>query len=103
MQLAPDLAWVAIGGMEPLDFIDRFGARIAYAHAVDVSAVGSAGHCLETGRGVINYAEVTKALRQCAFAGWVIAETYLGPSWRGARDPEQSARLHFAGLTQAFQ
>ena len=99
MQLAPDLGHAAIGGINPVDFVDRFGARIAYLHAQDVSELGSKGRALETGQGVIKYLEVATALERHDFEGWIIAESHYGPSWAGDRDPDHSARLQFKGLT----
>ena len=102
MELAPDLGWVAIGGIEPVEFIDRFGARITYVHARDVSESGPNGRTLETGQGVIDYSGVIAALERQAFNGWLIAESEFGPSWGGHDDPDQSARLHFAGLKRSL-
>ena len=102
MQLAPDLGWVAIGGINPLDFIDRFGERIAYLHARDVTEFGPNGRCLETGQGAVDYVRVADALERQEFEGWFIAESEFDPSWAGDTDPDQSAHLHFEGLTKSL-
>lgn len=102
MQLAPDLGWVAIGGIEPVQFVSRFGSRIAYVHARDVSEVGPRGHTLEVGRGVIDYVAVAAALDANGFDGWLVAESEYAEPWAGCDDPTESARLHMTALRSAL-
>lgn len=103
LNLAPDLGWVAIGGMPPEAFITRFGSRIKYIHTRGVTELGAGGRTLETGRGVLQYRGIADALEGAGFQGWLIAESEYRPPWAGNDDPDASARLHMNGLTAALR
>jgi sugar phosphate isomerase/epimerase len=103
IQLAPDLGWVAIGGVDPVEFIHRFGSRIAYLHARGVTELGPGGCTVEVGQGILDYDHIAAALERADFRGWVVAESEYRPPWAGNDDPDASARLHMQGLRAALR
>lgn len=96
--LAPDLGWVAHGGMDPAAFIERFGARIAYLHWRDVTGYGREGGFVETGRGLFDHRALLGLLAAEGYNGWLVAESEFNPEWRGLTEPEATARAQYEGL-----
>lgn len=60
--LGPDFNWLLRGGVDPLDFIRRHGARIAYAHLRNQDAGGRWTEDLATG--AMDYTAIALALAQ---------------------------------------
>jgi sugar phosphate isomerase/epimerase len=97
VMLGADLGWVAHAGMQVPEFIARFGARLAYAHVRDVTAIGGGGFT-EVGRGVLNYGAIFAALDAADYRGWLVAESEFGPNWHGADDIEATVAAQLTGL-----
>lgn len=66
-RLGPDLDWLVGAGVDPVDFINRHGDRIVYAHLRDRKTDGVWSEAM--GEGSIDYAAVATALRQHNFVG----------------------------------
>lgn len=101
LMLGADLGWVAHAGMRVEDFLARFGARLAYVHVRDVTAIGAGGFT-EVGRGVLDHGAVLAALDAAGYRGWLVAESEFGPDWRGVDDLAETAAAQFAGLRAAL-
>ena len=101
--LGPDLGWVAYAGVNVVEFVQRFGSRIAYLHVRDVTQYGPEGSFIEIGRGVLDHAAILAALRAHDYRGWLVAESefYPGSNWSGATDPRVTASLQLSGLRLA--
>ena len=62
-----DIAWVQVGGQNPLDWIARYGDRLLSTHLKDIAPVGSAADedgWADVGHGVMNWPALMAALRQ---------------------------------------
>lgn len=103
MSLGVDLGWVAQAGWDPVEFLGLFGARVSYLHVRDVIGTASAAGFTEVGRGTLDYRGILTALGEIGYTGWLVAESELGERWRGANDPEETARLQLAGLRFASE
>ncbi len=66
-KLGPDLDWLVGAGLDPVDFIRRYGDRIVFAHLRDRRRDGTWPEAL--GEGAIDYAAIGRALRQAGFSG----------------------------------
>ena len=71
-RLGPDINWLIRAGVDPVDFIGRFGTRIVYAHLRDQKADGK--WCEAMGEGTTDYAAIAAALRKSGFHGDVAIE-----------------------------
>jgi len=72
VRLGPDLNWLVRAGVDPVDFITRYGNRIVYAHLRDQKADGK--WCEAMGEGVMDYAAIAAAFRKTGFHGDVAIE-----------------------------
>ncbi len=66
-KLGPDIDWLVAAGIDPVDFIHRYGNRIVYAHLRDRKTDGVWSEAM--GEGSIDYAAVAEALREAGFSG----------------------------------
>lgn len=62
-----DLAWIVRGGRDPLDYIERFGDRLAAVHVKDIARDGANededGWC-DLGEGTLDWASYLRACRK---------------------------------------
>jgi len=72
VRLGPDLNWLIRAGVDPVDFIGRYGNRIVYAHLRDQRADGK--WCEAMGEGTTDYAAIAAAFRKARFHGDVAIE-----------------------------
>lgn len=67
MKWEADIAWVARGGADPLEWIERYGDRIHIAHGKDIAPQGE---CLDEdgwadfGHGILDWKTIAQALHQ---------------------------------------
>jgi sugar phosphate isomerase/epimerase len=71
-RLGPDINWLIRAGVDPVDFITRYGTRIVYAHLRDQKADGK--WCEAMGEGTTDYAAIAAAFRKARFHGDVAIE-----------------------------
>ncbi len=67
IKLGPDLNWLLRAGIDPVDFIQRHGNRIVFAHLRDQKAGGAWPEAM--GEGAMDYAAIGRAFREIQFAG----------------------------------
>ena len=72
VRLGPDLNWLIRAGVDPVDFIGRYGTRIVYAHLRDQKADGK--WCEAMGEGTTDYAAIAAAFKKASFHGDVAIE-----------------------------
>ncbi len=72
VKLGPDLDWLRGAGVDPLDFIHRYGNRIVFAHLRDRKADGKWSEAM--GEGNTDFAAIGKALRGLNFSGDLVIE-----------------------------
>jgi sugar phosphate isomerase/epimerase len=71
-RLGPDINWLIRAGVDPVDFITRYGNRIVYAHLRDQKADGK--WCEAMGEGTTDYGAIAAAFRKTGFHGDVAIE-----------------------------
>jgi sugar phosphate isomerase/epimerase len=67
VKLGPDLNWLVRGGVDPVDFIHRFGKQMVYMHIRDQKADGTWTEAV--GEGSMDYVGIAKALHAIPFTG----------------------------------
>jgi sugar phosphate isomerase/epimerase len=72
VKLGPDLNWLVRAGVDPVDFIRRYGDRIIFLHLRDQKADGTWSEAM--GEGDMDYVAIGKALHEIEFAGDAIIE-----------------------------
>jgi sugar phosphate isomerase/epimerase len=93
-KLGPDLNWLVRAGVDPVDFIHRYGRRIIFLHLRDQKADGTWPEAM--GEGNMDYVAIGKALHQIPFRGDAVIELAhengfqltrpLGESWKMSRE-----------------
>lgn len=64
-----DLAWVAVGGCDPLDYIQRYGDRLSAIHVKDIAASGTnldEDGWSDLGAGTMDWAAILQACRSAS-------------------------------------
>ncbi len=72
VKLGPDLNWLVRGGVDPVDFIPRYGKQIVFLHIRDQDANGRWTEAV--GEGSMDYAGIGKALHAIPFRGDAVIE-----------------------------
>lgn len=92
LTLGPDVAHLFRAGIDPVDFIHRFGDRICYLHLRDHKADRTWTEAM--GDGVIDFPGIAKALKEVGFSGDAaielsfegIPQRPLRENWKLSRD-----------------
>ena len=72
LPLGPDINWLIRGGIDPVDFINRYGDKIVFLHLRDQYENGRWTEYL--GQGSTDFAAIAEALRMADFSGDAIIE-----------------------------
>jgi len=90
LSLGPDLDWVSRGGVDPEDFLRRYGNRINYMHLRD----NKNGRWTEAlGEGDVDYASLARTLKEIDFNGWIVVELAHEKDFERTRSIGESLRL----------
>ena len=72
VKLGPDLNWLVRAGVDPVDFIHRYGKRMVFMHLRDQNADGK--WCESLGEGSTDFAAIGRALHKIPFKGDAVIE-----------------------------
>jgi sugar phosphate isomerase/epimerase len=72
VKLGPDLNWLVRAGVDPVEFIHRFGKQIVFMHIRDQNADGTWSEAV--GEGTMDYVRIAKALHAIPFTGDAVIE-----------------------------
>jgi sugar phosphate isomerase/epimerase len=72
IKLGPDLNWLLRAAVDPVDFINRYGAKIVFLHVRDQKADGTWSEAV--GEGAMDYPAIGRALRKVHFSGIAVIE-----------------------------
>jgi sugar phosphate isomerase/epimerase len=90
-KLGPDLNWLLRAGIDPVDFIRRYGSRIIFLHLRDQKADGTWSEAL--GEGDMDYAAIGKALRDIGFRGDAMIELAHERGFKPTRPLRESLKM----------
>jgi sugar phosphate isomerase/epimerase len=91
VKLGPDLDWLKGAGVDPVDFIRRYGNRMVYAHLRDRKADGVWSEAM--GEGVTDYAAIGRTLREVKFDGDVAIELAHPRGFQPTRPLRESLKM----------
>lgn len=91
VKLGPDLDWLRGAGIDPVDFIHRYGNRIVYAHLRDRKADGVWSEAI--GEGTTDFAAIGRAFRDVNFDGDVAIELAHPRGFQPTRPLRESLRM----------
>jgi sugar phosphate isomerase/epimerase len=72
VKLGPDLNWLVRAGVDPVEFIHRFGRQIVFMHIRDQKADGTWTEAV--GEGTMDYPGIARALHAIPFRGDAVIE-----------------------------
>lgn len=67
LKLGPDIGWLMRAGIDPVQFIYKYGDRMAYLHIRDLDASGNWTRTV--GEGVADFPAIAQALKDAGFDG----------------------------------
>lgn len=90
-KLGPDVNWLMRAGIDPVDFIRRYGSRIVFLHLRDARADGR--WVESVGEGETDFASIAAALRAVEFAGIACIELAWEQDFEPTRPIRESLKL----------
>ncbi len=91
VKLGPDLDWLRGAGVDPLDFIHRYGSRIVFVHLRDRKADGRWSEAM--GEGNTDFAAIGKALHELNFSGDLVIELAHTSGFQLTRPLRESLKM----------
>jgi sugar phosphate isomerase/epimerase len=90
-KLGPDIGWLAMAGLDPVDFIRRHGSRMVFAHLRDRKGDGTWSEAM--GEGEMDYGAIARALRDVNFKGTLVIELAHSQGFVPTRPLRESIRI----------
>lgn len=90
-KLGPDLNWLLRAGVDPVDFIKRYGKRIIFLHLRDQKADGTWPEAM--GEGNMDYVAIGQALREIKFHGDAMIELAHEQGFQLTRPLRESLKI----------
>ena len=91
VKLVPDLNWLVRAGVDPADFIHRYGSRIVFLHLRDQKADGTWSEAM--GEGNMDYVAIGRALREVNFSGDAVIELAHEKGFKLTRPLRESLKM----------
>jgi len=90
-KLGPDLNWLLRAGVDPADFIHRYGSRIVFLHLRDQKTDGTWSEAM--GEGNMDYVAIGRALREVNFSGDAVIELAHERGFKLTRPLRESLKM----------
>jgi len=100
VKLGPDLNWLVRGGVDPAQFIRKYGRQIVFLHLRDQTRDGRWSEAL--GEGHMDYAEIAQALREIDFSGHAVIELAHETGFKLSRPLRESWKMSREYLRQVL-
>jgi len=98
-RLGPDLDWLTRAGIDPIEFIERHGKRIAFLHLRD----SKEGRWVESvGEGEVDYRPIRRALAEIGFAGHAVVELAWEADFEPTRPLRESLKMSREHIRQTM-
>jgi sugar phosphate isomerase/epimerase len=91
VKLGPDLNWLIRGGVNPADFIRRYGKQLVFLHLRDQRKDGKWVESM--GEGDTDFGAIAAALREVDFGGDAIVELAHEKDFKPTRPLRESVKL----------
>jgi len=89
--IGPDLNWLVRAKVDPVDFINRYGAKIVFLHVRDQKADGTWSEAV--GEGSMDYPAIGRALQNGHFSGIAVIELAHERGFTLTRPLRESLRM----------
>jgi len=102
VRLGPDLNWLVRGGVDPVDFIRKYGGQMVFMHLRDQYANGRWTEYL--GQGTMDFAAIADALQEVNFSGHAIIELAHEKNFQTTQPIRESLKMsrEFVRETMGF-
>jgi sugar phosphate isomerase/epimerase len=100
VKLGPDLNWLLRAGVDPVNFIKRYGPHIVFLHLRDQKADGKWSEAL--GEGDMDYVGIGRALREINFRGDAVIELAHEQGFQLTRPLRESLKMSREFVRQAL-
>ena len=102
VKLGPDLNWLLRAGVDPVDFIHRYGQRIVFLHLRDQKADGAWSEAM--GEGDMDYTVIGRALHEVSFSGIAVIELAHPDGFKPTRPLRDSLKMsrEYVGKTMGY-
>lgn len=100
VKLGPDLNWLVRAGIDPVDFIRRYGKRIVFLHLRDQKADGTWTEAM--GEGSTDYAAIGRELHKINFHGDAVIELAHEKGFQLTRPLRESLKVSRAYVRETL-
>ena len=98
--LGPDIGWLAKAGVDPVEFVRKYGKQMVYMHLRDLD---SKGEWTEVpGEGTIDFKNVAAALKESAFSGSIAIELAFPNNFKPSRPIKDSWKVSREFIEKTF-
>jgi sugar phosphate isomerase/epimerase len=91
VKLGPDLNWLVRGGVNPVEFIEKYGSQIVFLHLRDQKSDGVWSEAM--GEGNTDYVAIAKALHAIPFRGDAVIELAHPGGFKLTRPLRESLKM----------
>ncbi len=99
--LGPDLDWLRVGGVEPVEFIREYASRLIMLHIRDYHVGGDRTEAL--GEGDADYKNLAKVLDEVGFQGEFVVELAIPSGKKPTRPIEELLRVSRDHLRETME
>lgn len=96
IKLGPDLNWLLRGGVDPIEFLDKYRKNICFLHLRDQYKNGKWSEAL--GEGDVDFVEIGKKLKEIYFDGDVVIELAFENGFKATRPIKETLKLSRTNL-----
>lgn len=97
MKLVPDVGWVTVGGVNPVDFLNENLSRVEAVHFKDFKNTKDPNSFTELGSGIVDFKGVYELLREKKENCWITAEQDVA-----TEKPEISSKVNCEYIRSLF-
>ncbi len=91
IKLGPDLNWLVRGGVNPIEFLDKYQSNICFLHLRDQYENGKWSEAL--GEGDVDFVEIGQKLKEIQFDGDVVIELAFENGFEPTRPLKETLKL----------
>jgi sugar phosphate isomerase/epimerase len=91
IKLGPDLNWLLRGGVNPIDFLKKYGQQICFLHLRDQLSTGRWPEAL--GEGNVDFEEIGRTLKSINFSGDAVIELAFENDFTPTRPLKETLKM----------
>ena len=98
--LGPDIGWLAKAGVDPVEFVRRYGKQMVYMHLRDIDSKGEWTEVL--GEGTVDFEKVALTLKESGFAGSIGIELAFPNDFKPTRSLKDNWKISRDFINKIF-